>query len=554
MPSKLGDVGKLPTSNALGNVGEAQNNAQHLQNTRQHSANYRSAQTQFPNTPAGQDAFHAWNQRNPAPVKQDLGHQQQNVQNYVDQDVVNRGAGLGFAHAQARLRGQQPNAPQLSEADQHAQHNQVMADIKREQANGGIQNSRVNTINPSKPIDINGERRRIEAKNGWPRGSMDQGGEHYAANGQRSAQLVKENGPSGIPQPPVSAPSPAPVAQATPAPTSQPWKSKEAEKMYNDSVNKPNSGYNGNINMGGGSLGGAAAQRPQISSLSPEQDNALSDFQAKNNERMKSEGSTRPPDDYTKLSPGQQKYVHDFNLERGNIPRPERPPTGQVPNPINPNKDMNDRPMRPRPQNQNPVEQKVTPVKPPKPMWKDPGSPPKLNDGLPLMRGGENLLNIKPQGVNLPPAPTIKPNPSLTPPPQRPFIKPSAPPPSGLKGTVSPKAPQSISKPSYSLDDEKHYKFPTVEDLANPPPSSPRPPRITQPNFKEGVNFQSPVMQKFNTFKPEANAIPPIKKSSPITDTIKASNNPVPVVNSPKPAQQAPAQRKPLFPRLRGRR
>jgi hypothetical protein len=133
----------------------------------------------------------------------------------------------------------------------------------------------------------------------------------------------------------------------------------------------------------------------------------------------------------------------------------------------------------------------------PKPIWNDPGEPQKLNDGYPLMRGGEDILGVKPQDAKMPAPPTLKPNPSFAPKPQRMPIRPIAPPSSGLRGsTTSPKFTPSI----------------------------------------EGVN-----------------KMPKIKKSSPITDTIKASNTPIPEANPPKPIQQPTQQRKPLFPRLGGR-
>jgi len=471
MASKLGDVGKLPTSNALGNVGEGQQLAQHTQNIRQHGANIAGQQIyNNPTTPAGQDAQHKWHQNNPTPKMGGLPQQQQNVQNYVDQDVVARGAGPGFAHAQARLQGQQPSAPQQSTASQHAEHNSVMADIKREGANGGVQNSRVNTINPSRPVDISGDRRRTEAANGWAPNSMDQGGANYAANGQRSAQLVKQNGPTGVPQAPLAAPTPAPVTKTTPPPAPQggtfapgQWNGTPGSgdpflaKMREQGVIRPDGSLNNQA---------PAKVAPTGSSLSPEQNTAMAEFQAKNNARMKAEGSTRPPDDYTKLGAGEQKYVHDFNLERGNIPRPVRPPTGQVPNPKNPNKDMNDRPMVPK-----------------QPGIVPPAQPPKA------------VVPQQPPVAQPPPVPQ----------------KPPAPKPTGktYQNLVVPEHPE--------------------EAVAQAPKVPPKP--------VEGVN-----------------KMPTISKSNPIADTVKASNNPVPVVNTPKPNQQAPAQRKPLFPRLRGRR
>lgn len=60
-----------------------------------------------------------------------------------------------------------------------------------------------------KPIDISGDRRRKEQEMGWAPHSMDQGGEHYGKNGPRSAELVRQYGPTGAPPK-----TPAPVARA----------------------------------------------------------------------------------------------------------------------------------------------------------------------------------------------------------------------------------------------------------------------------------------------------------------------------------------------------
>jgi hypothetical protein len=363
-----------------------------------------------------------------------------------------------------------------------------MADIKREQSSGGIQNSRVNTINPSRSVDISGDRRREEAKNGWEKGSMDQGGANYAANGQRSAQLVKQNGPTGVPQAPLAAPTPAPVAKTTPPPVPQggtfapgQWNGTPGSgdpflaKMREQGVIRPDGSLNNQA---------PAKVAPTGSGLSPEQNTAMTTFQTQNNARMKAEGSTRPPDDYTKLGAGEQKYVHDFNLERGNIPRPVRPPTGQVPNPRNPNKDMNDRPMLP----------KQTGIVPP--------VPPKA---------------VVPQQ---PPVPQ----------------KPPAPKPTGktYQNLVVPENPEVPSKPQ--IPSKPQVPAPIGGPVGD----------TSFGGFGSGRAKPAP--------KIGVNKMPPISKSNPIADTIKASNNPVPVVDTPKPTQQAPAQRKPLFPRLRGRR
>ena len=496
-----------PRENGLGVPGQAASDAQHLQNVRQRGANAAGQQIyNNPTTAAGMDAQHKWNQNNPIP-KQSLdtvyggvnyGNKlQKDTEVAVDQEQIGRGGpGTGNAMIRAGLldaNGYKPGTNSRdtrSESAQHSQHNSVMADIKREQSNGGIQNSRVNTINPSRPVDINGDRRRTEAKNGWPKGSMDQGGTNYGENGKRSAQLVQQNGPTGVPPVPLAAPTPAPVAKTTPAPTGYQWQSKEAEALYNKSFvpgqyngtpgsNDPtiqrakNLGVlrpDGSYDFNAARAAGSQVTPPEVDLLNkqnqapttgggvpPNQNSAMAEFQAKNNARMKAEGSTRPPDDYTKLGAGEQKYVTDFNMERGNIPRPVRPPTGQVPNPRNPNKDMNDRPMVPKKTNSLP------PVQPPKPV--EPQQPPVAQKPPVPKKTFQNLV--------------VEENP---------------------------------------------------EELVAPAPKVP-------PKFMEGVD-----------------KMPTIRKSNPIADTIKASNNPVPVVDTPKPTQKAPAKKKPLFPRLRGRR
>jgi hypothetical protein len=514
----------------------------------------------------------------------------------VDQDLINRGGpGKGNAMKRAGLvddNGYKPNTPGVNSRDTRSQdaqydaNNTAMADIKRErataQANGTTwQPKGVNTINPSRRVDISGDRRRLELANGEPKFSRDEDGVNYV-------------GPKKLPAP-LAAPTPAPVAKTTQPPAPQggtfapgQWNGTPGSgdpflaKMREQGVIRPDGSLNNQA---------PAQVAPTGSSLSPEQHDAMAEFQAKNNARMKAEGSTRPPDDYTKLSPGEQKYVYDFNLERGNIPRPVRPPTGQVPNPRNPNKDMNDRPMLPKPPGMaqgnpnidpttgNPAENfDISPAdfgdmrdpkyadlvqkndrelgvtagiftKPvgPKPMWDDPGSPQGLE---PLVRGEqgslENILKPKPQGVQIPPPPGTR-NPSLAPAPQRTPPRPIAPPSSGLKGSTTPRAPAPKPKEPFTIGN-----FTQAVD-ENSPPVGPKPPRVTPPAFKEGMTFKSPVMQQFNTPKPVegVNKMPPIKKSNPITDTIKAANNPVPVAQ-PNPKQKIQPVRN-VIKKIRGR-
>jgi len=633
MASKLGDVGKLPTSNALGDVGEGQQLTQHTQNIRQHGANIAGQQIyNNPTTPAGQDAQHKWHQNNPTPKMGGLAQQQQNVQNHVDQELVARGAGPGFAHAQARLQGQQPSAPQQSEKAQHGKLNSVMADIKREQAtaqaNGTTwQPKGVNTVNPSR-VDISGDRRRTEAKNGWAPGSMNPGGEHYADNGPRTAQLVKENGPTGVPPAPIAAPTPAPVAQATPAPTGYQWKSKQAEDSYNKSfvpgqyngtpgsgdpvinaaktegIIRPDGSYDFNAARAAGStaspqqvedlntdsqapVGAKGAKGAQGGGMSPEQHAALAEYQAKDNARRRAEGSTKPDNDYTKLSPIEQKSTYDFLLERGVIPRPGRTPTGQVPNPRNPNKDMNDRPMLPKapgiPQVPVPVDPSKTfdfgkgkqpnPIFPQEKEWNDnkkKGLQTEFDfknsteNGAEVTRkrawdAGEygnttkfpnNPLDRKtqkaPQQQRLFGAQQVRPSsedfkgnqplPKL-PPIGGPVGDTSfggatvAPTPEEKQEKLNQRAREMLARPS-DASLEKQAKAHEASLYAKPKPVGPKPSRVPQtPNFKEGMTFQSPIMQQFNTPKPVegVDKMPTIKKSNPITDTIKAANTPAPV-------------------------
>jgi|LakMenEpi03Aug12_release.lakeMendotaPanAssembly.Ray.scaffolds.fasta_scaffold01082_19 hypothetical protein len=493
--------------NGLGVPGQAASNAQHLQNVRQQGANYRGQQIyNDPTTHAGREAQAAWLKNNPIPQQSidtvyggvNYGNKlQKDTEIAVDQEQIARG-GPGTGNAMIRAGMLDANGYKLgtpgvntrdtrSESAQHAQHNQVMADIKREGAEARARGEQfqpkgVNTVNPSNRVDISGERRKLEIKNGEPKFSRDEGGVNYA-------------GPKKLPAP-VAAPTPPPVAQATPAPTEYQWKSERAKKLYDDSVNKPNSGYNGNVDMGGGSLGGAAAQRPKISSL-PGGQQTTAELQASGQMAPRPAGRYGMTDEQWFNTPEGQKQAQAMKVTRDRVLGPpdsegsldveeQYPPAG-IPGPDNPlglpAPDVNFTPK--------------APPAGPKPIWNDPGEPQKLNDGYPLMRGGEDILGVKPQDAKMPAPPTLKPNPSFAPKPQRMPIRPIAPPSSGLRGsTTSPKFTPSI----------------------------------------EGVN-----------------KMPKIKKSSPITDTIKASNTPIPEANPPKPIQQPTQQRKPLFPRLGGR-
>lgn len=599
-----------PRENGLGVPGQAASDAQQLQNVRQRGANAAGQQIyNNPTTAAGMDAQHKWNQNNPIPKQSidtvyggvNYGNKlQKDTEVAVDQEQIGRGGpGTGNAMIRAGLldaNGYKHGTPGVNSRDtrtesaQHSQHNSVMADIKREQSNGGIQNSRVNTVNPVNRVDISGDRRREEAKNGWEKGSMDQGGANYAANGKRSAQLVQQNGPTGVPPVPLAAPTPAPVAKTTPPPA--PQGGTFAPGQWNGT---PGSGdpFLAKMREQGrrpdGSLNNQAPAKVAPSSgLSPEQGNALTNFQTQNNARMKAEGSTRPPDDFTKLSTGEQKYVHDFNLERGNIPRPVRPPTGQVPNPRNPNKDMNDRPMLPKAPG---IPQVPVPADPAKTFnfgtgkMPNPIFPSEKEWNTNKSKGLQTDYDFKNKTENGAAAsrkaawdngeygnPTKFPNNPLdrktqkAPQQQRLFgaqqVRPFSEDEKGPHPLAIQKDRQALASKGLmgAMDRAKATENGQEINHENWMPDGKgdhrRMPNLSNKKDIRGFNTSGAqqVRPRTEDAKIGVNKMPPIKKSSPITDTIKASNNPVPVVDTPKPTQQAPAQRKPLFPRLRGRR
>jgi len=674
-----------PRENSLGVPGQAASNAQNLQNVRQQGANYRGQQIyNDPTTHAGREAQAAWLKNNPIPNQSidtvyggvNYGNKlQKDTEVAVDQEQIGRGGpGTGNAMIRAGMldaNGYKPGTPGVnnrdtrSEATQYAEQNRVMADIQREKANGGIQNSRVNTINPSKRIDISGDRRRTEIENKWAPGSMDQGGANYAANGPQTAALVKKHGNSfgnehanagNVPPVPVAAPTPPPVAQTTPAPgaqVAQPKRDPYLDFLRQKGVIRPDGSFDnaaeanlspedraqlksfgtvqnpaGGVQnpVGGGQNLGGAQGAPTGSSLSPEQHAAMVSFQNKNNERMKAEGSTRPPDDYTKLSPSEQKSVYDFNLERGNIPRPVRPPTGQVPNPRNPNKDMNDRPIVPKQTGTvPPIEPPAPPIQPPKAV--DPQAPKKTYQNLEVPENPEAPVVPPPKVVTPPPKvnnagagklptlpqekewndnkskglqtdydfknntengaaasrkaawdngeygnPTKFPNNPLdrktqkAPQQQRIFgeqqVRPASEDEKGPHPLAIQKDRQALASKGLmgAMDRAKATENGQEINHENWMPDGKgdhrRIPSLSNKKDVRGFNTSGAqqVRPRTEDAKIGVNKMPPIKKSSPITDTIKASNNPVPVVDTPKPTQQAPAQRKPLFPRLRGRR
>ena len=560
-----------PRENSLGVPGQAASDAQHLQNVRQQGANYRGQQIyNDPTTHAGREAQAAWLKNNPIPQQStdtvyggvNYGNKlQKDTEVAVDQNTLRQGGGVGTASAMMRAglidaNGYKPNTPGVnsrdtrSEADQHAHHDRVMADIKREGAEARARGEQfqpkgVNVINPSKRGDISGDRRRLELANGEPKFSRDEGGVNYV-------------GPKKLPAP-LAAPTPAPVAQATPVPTGQPWKSKEAEKMYNDAVNKPGSGYNGNVNMGGGSLGGAAAQRPQISSL-PGGQQTTAQLQQSGQMAPRPAGRYGMTDEQWFNTPEGQKQAqalkdtHAGLLKDGKIgPSSGTAEMGEFPGYGNVGegdagleKNGFDSPELPKP---DPRIQAG--IAPPMGSTQSGGfsAPLKSKEQLATeerakqeqikqktheMLYGDLENQVQKHQNDLKNAPGIQ--------------RPTPPPSSGIKGSTTPRAPAPKPKEPFTIGN-----FTQAVD-ENSPPVGPKPSRVPQtPAFKEGMQFKSPVMQQFNTPKPVegVDKMPSIKKSSPITDTIKAANNPVPVAQ-PNPKQKIQPVRN-VIKRIRGR-
>jgi len=533
-----------PRENGLGVPGQAASNAQHLQNVRQQGAKYRGQQIyNDPTTHAGREAQAAWLKNNPIPQQSidtvyggvNYGNKlQKDTEVAVDQEQIARGGpGTGNAMIRAGMldaNGYKPNTPGVntrdtrSESAQHAQHNQVMADIKREGAEARARGEQfqpkgVNVINPSNRVDISGERRKLEIKNGEPKFSRDEGGVNYA-------------GPKKLPAP-LAAPTPAPVAQATPAPTGYQWKSKEAEKLYNDAVNKPGSGYNGNVNMGGGSLGGAAAQRPQISSL-PGAQQTTAELQASGQMAPRPAGRYGMTDEQWFNTPEGQKQAqamkdtHTELLKDGKIgPRPD--PSIQA------------------------------------------GIAPPMGS---TQSGGFGSGRAKPPPIGGPVGDTSFGGVTVAPTPEEEQEK------------LNQRAREMLAKPRPSdASLEKQAKAHEASLYAKPKPAPKKPPSTPisrEINFQERTPNSAEMMEDRRSRaytgnsgadkirdnvpefgesfgaqqvrpKSENEKLPTIKKSSPITDTIKASNTPIPEANPPKPIQQPTQQRKPLFPRLGGR-
>jgi hypothetical protein len=425
-----------------------------------------------------------------------------------------------------------------------------MADIKREQAtaqaNGATwQPKGVNTINPSRRVDISGDRRRQELANGGPK---------------------KLPAPLAAPTPaPVVQATPAPVAQATPAPTGYQWKSKDAERLYNESVDKPNSGYNGNVNMGGGSLGGAAAQRPQISSL-PGAQQTTAQLQQSGQMAPRPAGRYGMTDEQWFNTPEGQKQAqamkdtHAGLLKDGKIgPSSGTAEMGEFPGYGNVgdtdsglDKNGFDSPELPKP---DPRIQAG--IAPPMGSTQSGGfsAPLKSKEQLATeerakqeqikqktheMLYGDVENQIQKHQNDLKNAPGIQ--------------RPTPPPSSGIKGSTTGKIAPNRPKPSTPVSREIDFQERTpnaaemMEDRrsrAYTGNSGADKIRDNVPQFNEGFGAQQ-VRPKSENEK-----MPKISKSNPITDTIKAANNPVPVAQ-PNPKQKIQPVRN-VIKKIRGR-
>jgi hypothetical protein len=93
------------------------------------------------------------------------------------------------------------------------------------------------SVNPLKPVDISGDRRRKEVEMGWAPNSMDQGGDHYADNGPRSAELVRQANQGNAA---AKAPAPAKV----PAPAAKPSYYSQSRFNAPKGFSQPTGGYN----------------------------------------------------------------------------------------------------------------------------------------------------------------------------------------------------------------------------------------------------------------------------------------------------------------------
>lgn len=288
-------------------------------------------------------------------------------------------------------------------------------------------------------------------------------------------------------------------------------------------------------NQAGGQVGVPNTSQPS-DVLTPQQHAQLREFQDRNNARMAAEGSTRAPDDYTKLSPQQQLEVWRFNHERGNFPRQARPPQGQVPSQVNPNKDVNDRPIR-KPESTQPIASPTPapiPAQQPiqeKPMAEPerPYTPPKysqykppVDNRPPTKREELDVDKDKNQGAMAP-----KPEPKPAPPKAAPSPKPigntkGGPNPGNIKVNKTPQGPpKSLMTPQVAKPDTE--EAPVGGNYAN-----------------QGGNGRTARFPRaHNLIRPNKDPIFTKPASSPVTNTIKAANTPAPVAQQPK-----------LFPRL----
>jgi len=282
---------------------------------------------------------------------------------------------------------------------------------------------------------------------------------------------------------------------------------------------------------------------PQPSDLlTPQQHAQLQQLQAEGNARRQAEGSTRAPDDYTKLSPQEQLNIWRIAHERGKLPKQTSNQGGQVPSQVNPNKDVNDRPIR-KPESVNPV----TPVPPPKTV--KPQTPQAPKDTWENIVVPENPTLGPPPGNTIGgPRPTSKPPVKVNPPKEvertEPVINKL---PTG--NTLGGKNPGNIKVNKTPQEQQGPPKNLQTPQVAKPKP--PQPPKAAKPEppteeIPVGGNYANQGNGRTARFPRAHNLIRPNKdpiftkpSSSPITTTIKAANTPAPVAQQPK-----------LFPRL----
>lgn len=271
--------------------------------------------------------------------------------------------------------------------------------------------------------------------------------------------------------------------------------------------------------------------------LTPQQHAQLQQLQAEGNARRQAEGSTRAPDDYTKLSPQEQLNIWRIAHERGKLPKQTSNQGGQVPSQVNPNKDVNDRPIR-QPESIKPVEpKKVTPPNPEKTFQNlkvdefpnpspSPSGPPPGNT-----IGGPRPTSKPPVKVN-PPKEVERTEPVINKPP--------------IGNTLGGKNPGNIKINKTPQEQQGPPKNLQTPQVAKPEPAKPEPATEEAPvggNYaNQGNGRTARFPRAHNLIRPNKDPIFTKPASSPITNTIKAANTPAPITQQPK-----------LFPRLGGR-